>query len=55
VEAAFDDHDRSFEERLSDLWQARCFGVDPSRPPARRVYADAEESLADAWLVRTGA
>jgi hypothetical protein len=54
VQGVFDDHDRSFEQRLGDLWEARCLGVDPSRPPARRVYADAEESLSDAWLARSG-
>jgi hypothetical protein len=52
VEGAFDDFDRSFEQRLGDLWQARCFGEDPSSGPTggspRR-----QETLSDAWLARS--
>jgi hypothetical protein len=52
VEGAFDDHDRSFEERLGDAWAERL-GVDPSPEGVRgRVYAESDGDLGTAWLAR---
>lgn len=53
VEGALEAADRRREDALGDAWPNRI-GVDPSRPPARRVYAEVEEELAATWMEHTG-
>jgi len=53
VDEHFAKLDRAYEERLGDAWEARL-GVGPSPSSARRVYAESDGGISDAWLARCG-